>query len=101
MMDIIEYNEVCTRVSAKNQNLRLKVHLQVDFNECMFGLFGIFINDMVDCRWREYWIELPILDEGFMEWDGDYIFSALKCFSANRDFNVFYQLSRATIPGIF
>ena len=51
-MDVVDYNEVCFSLKGRNQNLRLKLNLQLDFNECMFGVFGVFLNDSVDCVWR-------------------------------------------------
>ena len=47
--DIMTYSTFCYSITAENQNLRLITQIEIDFNECMFGLFGVFLDDAVDC----------------------------------------------------
>ena len=50
-VDIKNYNNVCGKITAKNTNLRVRINMQFDFNECLFGSFGTLILDPIDCSW--------------------------------------------------
>ena len=73
------YSHFCYSVTADNQNLRIITNIEVDFNECMFGIFGVFINDALDCQWKKYWIEVPVFNEGFDYFDGQWTFVPENC----------------------
>ena len=67
--DIVNYSAVCGRMDASNENLRFKLHAEVDFNECLLGLVGFVILDPVDCRWEKYYLTSPLVDVGLSDFD--------------------------------
>ena len=87
-VDIMTYRQFCFDITAENYNMRMITHVQIDFNECMFGMFGIFINDLIDCEWRQYWIDVPLVNEGLPEYDGSWTFIPKNCIDAG-DFELF------------
>jgi hypothetical protein len=82
-VDLVTYNKICVAMSAENYNLRTVAHVQIDFNECMFGMVGVFINDIMDCEWHHYWIDVPVINEGFANFDGEWLFLPKQCLVAD------------------
>ena len=80
LMDIMAYSHFCYEITAENENLRWVTHIQIDFNECMFGMFGVFLNDTLDCEWKKYWIEMPLFNQGLPYFDGEWIFVPMNCY---------------------
>ena len=93
-VDIKTYNETCGKVFAKSTNMRVRINMQFDFNECLFGAFGSMILDPIDCTWRQYFIKLPLLDEGFVEWDNSWELVKERCL-ITADYNVFTGIRNA------
>jgi hypothetical protein len=92
-INIVEYNKFCWGITSENYNFRLVTHIQVDFNECMFGMFGVFINDAIDCEWKQYWIDVPLFNEGLSEFDATWLFLPKSCITAD-SFAFFKQLNQ-------
>ena len=71
-MNIVTYEDVCASVSASNENLSVKMNIQMDFNECLFGYLPFILNflfvdegedaiaDIIDCEWKTYYVRTPI-----------------------------------------
>ena len=37
LLDVEEYRAICSKITAKSENLRIKMNFQFDINECRFG----------------------------------------------------------------
>ena len=67
--DIVDYSAICARMDATSENLRFKIHFQIDFNECLLGLLGFTILDPLDCYFSSYFLTSPLVDVGVSEFD--------------------------------
>ena len=73
--DIVNYKDFCDTAGWLAEVARFMIFLQIDVNECLFGLIGAFTDDVEDCDWSTYYINHPLLNvdiwpEG--EWEGRY-----------------------------
>jgi hypothetical protein len=62
MFDIILYNTFCQSITWSTKALDLKLSAQVDVDECAYGLIGAFYGDFYECEWMNYYINYPIFD---------------------------------------
>lgn len=83
MLDVEEYRALCMKVTARQENMRFKLNLQFDFNECRFGLLGILFHRSVFCKWEEYYLNNPILDGGIAIMDQSWILMPEFCIENN------------------
>ena len=63
--------------------MRAKLNMQIDFNECRFGLLGIIYNRQIYCKWEEYYLNNPILDEGLAIMDQSWTLLPEVCIENN------------------
>jgi len=50
----------CYGMQFTTETMDVGITMEVEVNECNFGLFGLMIGDISDCYWRTYNIEEPL-----------------------------------------
>ena len=81
-MDVVQYRQVCTSAEARQETAKLRSNIQIDFNECLFGILGITVGDAIDCEWQEYYLDTPIFDEGLYNLDKQWTFWEERCLNS-------------------
>ena len=79
LMDVLAYRHFCYGIFSSSTVGRVKVNLEFEFSECFFGLFGVFLEDGLECKWTKYYIELPIINEGISTYDTEWTFLPQNC----------------------
>lgn len=60
--DIIEYSDFCNAAVWLLDVARASLLLQLDVNECVWGLLGVLTDSTEDCRWNTNYINQPVWD---------------------------------------
>ena len=65
--DIINYGDFCNAAQWYLELARMQFFVEIDVNECLYGLIGTLGDDDKDCDWATYYIDHPFWDKDFYD----------------------------------
>lgn len=67
--DVVNYGDYCQAAQWFLELARFQTFLQMDVNECLYGLIGSITDDTNDCEWATYYINHPLFDVNFYDYN--------------------------------
>ena len=74
------YLDACTHVISALNNMFFALTVEIDINECFFGIGGIFLQDPLHCKWKEYEVSNALYD-GLTKYDKEFAWIPDICIS--------------------